>query len=152
MNVRLITIILIAVCVLFLAVGVDIVLSQQKRATSRMRIMEPPEEMRNRIGKRVEARLAPRRPFRPGSSLMEERYSAAIKEVYAERLEVINRRKNRARIRNFLKTQAGQYLDEGIRLLARGQKKEARLYIERALEQHQQFDFEIYGEIGRAHV
>ena len=152
MNVRLLAIILISVCVLFLAVGVDIVLSQQKAAASRMKVMEPPEEMRSRIAGKMKDRLSPGRPFRAGSSLIEQRHASAVKELHEDRLESVRRRQSKERIRSFLETQSGQYLDQGIKLLARGQKTEARLYIERALSQHQAFDFEIYAVMLKALV
>jgi len=152
MNVRIIAVILVSVCVLFLAIGVDIVLSQQKRTSSRLKIMEPPEEMQSRIKDRMESKLAPRKPYRFGKTLMEERYAQAIRELHEDRLEVKKHRESRERVRKFLKTEAGQYLDKGITLLAQGQKKEARLYIERALEQHHDFDFEIYAAMLKALV
>lgn len=152
MNVRVVFIIVACLLVLFLAVGVDIVISQQKRVSSSLNFNEPPPEMQSRLKQRVQNQRATTLPYQPGNSLYENRYSDALKELSKDREAVSRRRESREKIRQFLDTEAGRYLDQGIRLLVKGQRAEARLYIEKALAQHGNFDFEIYGAMLKALV
>lgn len=128
-----------------LVVGANLFMGQNFQPYSKVDLDEPPEEissaMRAYRSKKPELRM---RQWSFGSSMAEQRYKAALDNSEKDKEISRERRRSRDTIRDFLHTQPGQYLKEGMDYLQSGDRDQAQVYIRRALESHQQLDFEIY--------
>lgn len=78
-----------------------------------------------------------------GANRSQKRYLKALDNLMREKKRLKERQENR-HITKFLKTEAGQLLDNGLEKLRQGQNAEAREYILQALDMHMNFDPAIY--------
>jgi len=143
MNVRFVVVILVVVFIFFTVVAVELFMGQQRQFAVRT-IAEPPAHMQALLQRQSKPKKPALKGFALGNTLAEKRYQKAVETIQEDSEERRNRRQSKRELRKYLKTESGQYLDQGLKLLANGQMVEARLYIEKALESHGKFEFEIY--------
>lgn len=145
MNVKLTGLILVITVLFFGVVGYDVFLSQN-RSLKRFGMQDPPDLVKSKIGKETE--LQRRSLMRPrvqmSSSLAEQRYTAALEELRNREIARNQRRYEKQRVRDFMKTAAGEHLIKGLNFLSQGDHQSAREYITTALAMHNQFEFSEY--------
>lgn len=145
MNVKLTGLILAITVLFFVVVGYDVFLSQN-RSLKRFGTQDPPELVKSQIAKEKDLRRRNLRlpRIQMSSSVAEQRYTAALDELREREIARNQRRYEKQRIRDFVKTAAGEHLIKGLNFLSEGDQKAAREYITTALSMHNQFEFSEY--------
>jgi hypothetical protein len=142
MNIRWIAGISFVLFLFVVAIGSDLFLSAKRSRTS-YEMEEPPAHFKDRLRSFKEKRTPTSRP-----SMMTDRVStnwiAAMNSMEIERKQQQKQEAEQEKIRKFLDTEAGKYLDQGLKLLSQGRRQEARSYITHALELHAQIELPIY--------
>jgi hypothetical protein len=142
MNVKIIAGMLFLVLLFVVAIGSQFFLGMQK--TSSIHTMDdPPSHMKNRLRDRFKE-TSRKSLSKVPQNIAFDNYMAGLASDRIEREEKQRKKEERSRVSTFLKTEAGQYLDEGIKMLKSGRREEARNYIRMALDLHHQYDEAIY--------
>jgi hypothetical protein len=143
MNVRFVVVILVVVFIFFSVVAVELFMGQRRQFSART-IAEPPAHIKSLLRSQNQSNKPSAKGFSLGNTLAEKRYFRAVQKIQEDSEGRYKRRQSKRQLRKFLKTESGQYLDQGLKLLAKGQRTEARLYIEKALEVRGVLEFEVY--------
>lgn len=143
MNVKIIAGLIFLVLLFLLGFGSELFVGAW-RQTVPYKLDEPPEQMKDRLRSfRQETKLVSRTSGL-GKTWMEERYTAALTSLEIERTRQEEKRREKKELEVFLDTSAGQYLSQGLEMLAKGRREEARGYIRHALDLHVELEHHIY--------
>lgn len=144
MNVKLTGLILVVTALFFVVVGFDLFVSQN-RSFKRFSTQDPPSALKwinQEEAQQQKTVFGPR--IQMGSSVAEQRYTAALDDLRERQMNRNQRQYEKQKVRQFMKTAAGEHLIKGLDFLRTGDQKSAREYISTALGMHHEYDFAEY--------
>jgi hypothetical protein len=114
------------------------------RQTTPYKLEEPPEKMKDRLRSFRQEAAYKGPPSRMGNTLADARFVAALNSMEIEQKQREARTREKREIERFLETNVGQYLSQGLEMLTKGRREEARSYIKHALSLHTELEHHIY--------